>query len=224
MTAKLSGLAGFVATLGAVYMALFANEATASCSTRDALRNNTSLDGCRSALSHPSQILSAAVPVWKTIGMGTFASNVAIRNAFRSADYGLGDSAERMLAQLNFNLSMTKTNVDLVALSLTELGFETQGAPLAAIYSRAQKLGFELAPAEVGPQLRLQYFDQPVGEFLDIGMAPIKPQEGEPGIFIVANGGAGLVLIGRNAGSDAEAHAPSRFVFVRPPIFATGQK
>jgi hypothetical protein len=44
---------------------------------------------------------------------------------------------------------------------------------------RAQQLGFGLAAAEVAPQLRLQYFDQPVGEFLIIGMEPIKRWNGE---------------------------------------------
>jgi hypothetical protein len=69
---------------------------------------------------------------------------------------------------------------------------------LAAVYARAQQLGFELAAAEVGPLLRLQYIDQPMGEFLIVGMEPIKTWSGEPVILNVANGGAGLVLIGQD--------------------------
>ena len=98
-------------------------------------------------------------------------------------------------------------------MSAAELGFQTDTAPLADIYARAQQLGFGLAAAEVAPQLRLQYFDQPMGEFLIIGMEPIKTWKGEPVILTVANGGAGLVLIGRDGSADAEIPVASRFLF-----------
>jgi len=70
--------------------------------------------------------------------------------------------------------------VKLFAVSGAELGFQTNTASLADIYARANQLGFGLAAAEVAPQLRLQYFDQPIGEFLIIGMEPIKTWKGEP--------------------------------------------
>ncbi len=84
------------------------------------------------------------------------------------------------------------------------------------IYARAQQLGFGLAAAEIGPQLRLQYLDQPVGEFLIIGMAPIRTWNGEPVILTVANGGAGLILIGQDGSAEAQIPVASRFLFVRP--------
>lgn len=105
--------------------------------------------------------------------------------------------------------------MDLVLVSAAELGFKTDKATLAAIYARVREIGFELAAAEIGPQLRLQYLDQPVGEFLIVGMNPIKTSGGEPIILNVANGGAGLILIGQEAGDDAEIPVPSRFVFMR---------
>ena len=83
-------------------------------------------------------------------------------------------------------------------MSAAELGFQADTASLADIYARAQQLGFGLATAEVAPQLRLQYFDQPIGEFLIIGMKPIKTWNGEPVILNVANGGAGLIVIGQD--------------------------
>ena len=100
-------------------------------------------------------------------------------------------------------------------MSAAELGFQTNTASLADIYARARQLGFGLAAAEVGPQLRLQYFDQPIGEFLIIGMEPIRTWEGEPIILNVANGGAGLILTGQDGSADAQISVASRFVFAR---------
>jgi hypothetical protein len=104
--------------------------------------------------------------------------------------------------------------VELVAVSAAELGFQTDTVPLADIYARAQQLGFGLAAAEVAPQLRLQYFDQPLGDFL-IAMEPIKTWKGDPIILTVANGGAGLTLIGRDGSADAQIPVSSRLLFVR---------
>jgi hypothetical protein len=158
---------------------------------------------------------AVAVPVWKTITVGTFANSFALRNALDAAGCGIGDSAEEILARPAFTLSVTKTDVELIAVSVAELGFQTDTAPLADIYARAQQLGFGLAAGEVAPQLRLQYFDQPIGEFLIIGMEPIKTWKGEPVILTVANGGAGLTLIGQDGSADAEIPVASRFLFVR---------
>jgi hypothetical protein len=119
----------------------------------------------------------------------------------------------QILARPAFTLSATKTNVELFAVSAAELGFQTDTASLADIYGRARRLGFQLAAAEVAPQLRLQYFDQPIGEFLIIGMEPIKTWEGQPVILTVANGGAGLVIIGQDGSADAQISVVSRFLF-----------
>src|SRR5262249_41163699 len=135
--------------------------------------------------------------------------------ALDAAGCGIGESAEEILARPAFTVGATKTSVELFALSAAELGFQTDTAPLADIFARAQQLGFGLAAAEVAPQLRLQYFDQPLGEFLVVGMEPIKTWRGELVILNVANSGAGLVLIGQDGRADAEIAVASRFVFVR---------
>ena len=127
----------------------------------------------------------------------------------------VGGLAAEILARPAFVVSSTKTEVELVAVSAAELGFKTDTVTLTAIYARARELGFKLAAAEVGPQLRLQYFDQPPGEFLTVGMEPIKTWSGEPVILNVANGGAGLVLIGQDGRADAENSVFSRFLFLR---------
>jgi hypothetical protein len=195
---------------------LFASEARAQCTARDVLQNQLRLEKIPSA--RLPQILvksAAAVLVWKTITVGTFADSFALRNALDAVGCSIGDAAGEILARPAFTLSATKANVELFAVSAAELGFQTDTASLADIYARAQQLGFRLAAAEVAPQLRLQYFDQPIGEFLIIGMEPIRTWKGEPVILNVANGGAGLILIGQDGSADAQISVASRFVFAR---------
>ena len=207
---------GVVAMLCSLSILLFASEAGAQCSARDALRNQLRPVAIPSAGGLQNPVTSAdAVPVWKQITVGTFADSLALRNALDAVGCSMGDLAAQVLARPAFTLSATKANVELLAVSAAQLGFQTDTASLADIYARAQQLGFRLAAAEVAPQLRLQYFDQAIGEFLIIGMDPIKTWEGEPVILTVANGGAGLILIGQDAGADTEISVTSRFLFVR---------
>ena len=204
-----------IAMLCTACIVLFASEARAQCTARDVLQNHLTFKTTPSAHTPPVPVKSAfAVPLWRTITVGTFANSFALLNALDAAGCGIGESAEEILPRPAFTVGTTKTTVELFAVSAAELGFQTDTARLADIYARAQQLGFRRAAAEVAPQLRLQYFDQPMGEFI-IGMEPIKTWTGEPVILTVANDGAGLALIGRDGSADAEIPVASRFLFVR---------
>ena len=209
-----SGGTLLVAMLCAACIFAFASEASAQCTARDVLQNRLTLKTAPSANTPPVQVKSAfAVPVWRTITVGTFANSFALLNALDAAGCSIGGLAEEILARPAFNVGTRKTNVELFAVSAAELGFQTDTASLADIYGRALQLGFQLAAAEVAPQLRLQYFDQPIGEFLIVGMEPIKTWEGQPVILNVANGGAGLIIIGQDGSADAQISVVSRFLF-----------
>jgi len=210
-----SGGTLLVAMLCAACIFAFASEASAQCTARDVLQNRLTLKTAPSANTPPVQVKSAfAVPVWRTITVGTFANSFALLNALDAAGCSIGGLAEEVLARPAFTVGTRKTSVDLFAVSAAELGFQAGTARLADVYARAQELGFGLAAAEVAPQLRLQFRDQPMGEYL-IGMEPIKTWKGEPVILTVANGGEGLVLIGRDGRADAEIPVTARFLFTR---------
>ena len=70
--------------------------------------------------------------------------------------------------------------------------------------------------AVVGPQLRLDYRDQPLGEALDIAMEPVATYGGQPTLLTLANWGTGLLLIGRDGRPESTAFRKSRFVFAMP--------
>jgi len=151
---------------------------------------------------------TANIPIWRTVALGTYKTIDALRDALDAERIQVGDRADEILGRPAFNLSKIRRDARLVVLAVSDLGFE-EGASLADIYARARQLGFELCPAEVGPQLRL-------GEFLHIAMAPIARYGGEPTDLTVANGGAGLILIAGDAHPDFVMPSTMRFVFIGP--------
>jgi hypothetical protein len=206
--------------LCAVNAGAASRQASAQCAAQD-VAGNRHLAADSSFLQTPEVIQSAAgIPIWKTIKLGT-TNKWDLLAALDAANCGVGDAAEEMFAQPQFTVSTTKLENDLVIVSVAELGMD--GAPLKAIHARARSLGFAVPAAEIGPQLRLQYIEQPLGEFLNIGMAPIKTHDDRSGIFVIGNGGVGLLLVGADAGDGTEFHAAARFVFVRPKAIASSQ-
>jgi hypothetical protein len=158
---------------------------------------------------------ASELPIWKTITVGQHRGVNAVRNALDEARIAVGDSADEILGRPAFAFARERRQLDLVLLSVAALGFG-QGGTLADIHARAVRLGFELCPEEVGPQLRLQYLNQPVGEFLHVAMQPQRTYGGELIDFTLANSGAGLSLLGGSARPDLVVARNVVFVFVRP--------
>ncbi|MBW7972592.1 hypothetical protein HYH08_24305 [Bradyrhizobium sp. BR 10289] len=208
--------------LCAAYVIPFANGARAQCAARDVLQRQLGLKLGPAQASQQSIKSARDVATWKTIMIGTFADPIKLRNALDRMGCNVGGRAAEIIARPTFAVASQKTAVELVTVSPAELGVTSDAATLADVYARAGQLGFELAAAEVGPQLRLQYLDQPIGEFLIVGMEPIKTWSGEPIILNVANGGAGLILIGQDGSAGAEIPATSRFIFARAHRPAAG--
>lgn len=155
--------------------------------------------------------------IWKTITVGGFKGVNAIRQAMEAAPCRIlvGDDADEILGRPAFPFIKTPVELDLVVLSVFKLGFSDR-ASLHDIYDRAVAQGFELCPAEVGPALRLNYLDQPLGEFLHIAMRPVARYTGELVDFSVGNAGAGLILIGGDGHPEVMLSGAERFVFIRP--------
>jgi hypothetical protein len=159
--------------------------------------------------------LGAGFGTWKTVTLGTYRGVERLREDFDQAKLSIGDAADEVLGRPGFAFASERIEVDLVILSGADLGFDA-AASLAEVHARAQQFGFWLCPPEVGPQLRLQYRDQPVGEFLHVAMRPLKSYAGRLVEFTVGNGGAGLVLVGGERSADIQVSPIMRFVFVRP--------
>lgn len=95
------------------------------------------------------------------------------------------DYAKDMMRSKDFTTLKNPEQIELVRLKVRDLGFKND-ATTEEIYRRAEKLGLEVCPAEVGPNLRLQYMDQPTGEYFWIAMKQITDRDGSPSVFELA--------------------------------------
>jgi len=152
---------------------------------------------------------------WRTTTIGSYKGVNAYRDALDAAKIKIGDAADEILGRAAFPYAREKTVVELTVVSAAELGVESESS-LADFYNRAEQLGLMLCPAEVAPQLRLEYRDQPFGETLIIAMEPVNTYSGEPTILSLVNWGTGLALLGGTGRSDFMVHPYLRFVFAFP--------
>lgn len=154
--------------------------------------------------------------VWKTLKLGTGLKTADdFRAAIKKIGHRIGDWGNDILGKPTFTVADSESEVDLVIRSVAELGFKN-GATRKQIYDRALELGLQLCPSEVGPQLRLQYQDQPKGEWLLIAMEPITGSVGYLGVFLVVHGGVGRWLYASYGRPDDHWLAVDRWVFIQP--------
>jgi hypothetical protein len=135
-------------------------------------------------------------PVWRTVQLGTYKTASALRKAVQRGNQ-ISDWAKQLLEKTT--VAESPTQIELYRATVTELGFPG-GAKFADIRAKIHELGFADCPAEVGPQLRRQYTDQPMNEWVRIMLDPITGSCGRLGVFLVGRFGGGLWLYGDFAG------------------------
>ena len=179
------------------------------------IQNSKALKKLLSGLNPPVNGATAEFKVFKTIKLGTGIKDAdGYRNAIKDNNMRTGNWANDILSKSAFSVATEETELDLVVVSVAELGFKN-GAKLKDIFDRAKEKGLELCPNEVGPQLRLAYKDQPKDEWLVIGMEPIADSAGSLGLFYVGRSGNGLWLSAGYGSPGDFWVAGGRFVFVR---------
>jgi hypothetical protein len=124
-------------------------------------------------------------------------------------DIYFGDWAKDIINKPDFTTSQETKDMKLVRLTVAELGFP-DGATTDEIYKRADELGLDLCPAEVGPQLRLQ---SDIKDWTLIAMKQITGSDGRPGVFDLISVGGQLGLSTDSAASDEHWRADLPWVF-----------
>jgi hypothetical protein len=114
--------------------------------------------------------------LWKTITLGKKPNLKGVN---------ISDWAQELLDKTTY--SNKKEKIDLVRVTLSDWFSEMPTTD--EIYARAEKEGLELCPAEIGPQLRVVYKDQPLYDWLYIAMKQITDSVGRPGVFELGRDG-----------------------------------
>ena len=129
----------------------------------------------------------------RTIELGGFKDGKAFETELEKKGMKTNEWSQHLLESPDFKVLGTHEQADLIELSVASLGFNTN-TRYDKICERAKELGLDLCPAEVGPQLRLQYTDQPQGEWFILAMKAISDRDGHPGLFDVHHVEDGLWL------------------------------
>jgi len=111
----------------------------------------------------------------------------------KKKDINISGPAREMLYHKDFITLTEPETIDLVRLTFADLGF-TGNATTKQIFDKAQELGLDLCPPEVGPAGRLKNTNQPLYEWDYIAMKQIADSGGRPFVFGLEHGGDGLWL------------------------------
>ena len=167
----------------------------------------------RSAFCPPETTTAPRVfTTWKTIMLGTHKTVKDLSQALTDGGFRIGDYAAQILKKTP--LAETEMEIELVLVSVADLGF-TKATSRDAIYDRAKELGLDLVPAEVGPQLRLAYTNQPMNEWMVMAMEPIPGSGGGQDVFGVEHRGDGRWLLGLSGDPVSMWYPAYRWVFAR---------
>jgi hypothetical protein len=102
--------------------------------------------------------------------------------------------AQEMMESADFITLKSREVINLVYLNISDLGL-VEDPTTDQIYERAQELGLELCPPEVGPELRFKYTNQPLGEWKYIAMKQISGSHVQPGMFALECNGDGRLRL-----------------------------
>ena len=167
------------------------------------------------------------------ITLGTHRSGRDLLEALREKKCRVSVWSEQALENPAFPVAAAEVTVDIVVVSMPELGFaEDELASLRTIYDRAKQMGLETCPVETAAQLRLQFLDQPdwtTGERLAAFFVASEPfvltREGLPKLFSVVSDdryphpdtGTGLWLIANGTLNAGDAERPDRLFNASDP-------
>ena len=129
-----------------------------------------------------------------------------------AAGINISGYAKSMLMNREFVPGKHPEEVTLIRLTVADLGFKSS-ATTDQMYERAQILGLELCPADTGPNYRLKYRNQPLNEWIYMGMKQITDSGGNSSVFRLERHDDGLWLCDYWAEPGDGGHPDYKFVF-----------
>jgi hypothetical protein len=120
---------------------------------------------------------------WKKIKLGTCASAEEIEKKLAEAGYVVSKLGKPLLDKMA--VAEKESTIELIKIQAQDLGFKAR-VDRVKLFAAADNAGLALVPAEAGPQLALQYADQPKGETIFIAMEPLMDTHDDPNVFYVS--------------------------------------
>ena len=147
----------------------------------------------------------------ETITIGGKSAKELIQE-MHEAGINISNYAKDILQNPEFTTEKASEQATLIRLTVADMGF-SKTATTDQIYERAKEFGLELCPPDTGPNYRLQYQNQPEGEWLDVGMKQITDPVSRPLVFGLERLVVGLWLLGSWAKPGSEWLPDRRIVF-----------
>lgn len=164
---------------------------------------------------NPWMAATQAFKTWKIVRLGTGLKTADdFHKALKASGFKIGEWANDILDKPAFKAATKESELELVRVTVGEFGF-INGATRQQIYQRAQELGLKTCPNEVGPQLRLQYKDQPNGEWIIIAMWPIADSDGNFKLLNVRHNDDGLWLSSNCSSAGYVWNSDNVFIFCK---------
>jgi hypothetical protein len=152
--------------------------------------------------------------VWKTIKVGGYKDVDAYRKALSKKHMNISRWADHALG--NIDVAAAELEVDLVKVLSAQLGF-TSAARRDDIHRVAFSMGLERCVPDIGPRLREEYTDQPLGEWVIVGMDAVRGSVGYPEVFVVERDDYGTLWLNSFWVISGHLWSPeSRWVFTLP--------
>ena len=170
------------------------------------------------AYPHPDKCLDCERPVktfptWKTVTLGKYKSADEYSGALKAKGMEIGTYAAQIMRNIPY--AQSEGTVDLIVATGKELGM-TDCYTLSELRASVEKLGLSVCPAEVGPALRDQNDDQPVGEWMYVLMEPILDSDSSLYVFSVGRYSDGTSLSTECADPERQFNLGTRWVVCRP--------
>ncbi len=167
------------------------------------------------------------------ITLGTHRSGAALLETLLEEKFRISLWSMQALRNPDFPMMAAERTVDIVVVSMLELGFaKGELATLETIYARAKQRGLETCPLEIAAQLRLQFLNQPdwstgkrLSDFFVASEPFVLTREGFPKIFSVVRDdryphpetGIGLWLISNGTVDAGDEEHPDRLFNASDP-------
>lgn len=145
--------------------------------------------------------------IFKTITIGGKSKEQYIKE-LKAKSIQISYFAQDLLGKTEFQKK--EELVELTIVKVSDLGISQKYPTTEQIYKKAEELGLELCPSEVGPALRLASKSK---EWIYVGMKQIADSNGRPHVFSLVRGGDGLWLYDGWAEPGDEWNPGDQFVF-----------